>query len=75
MVCRCRSGECDPECDGPELRAEIGRLQALLAKDKPLLLAAADEIERLQAKLAEMTKRFQYAEQVILSQARRGGDV
>ena len=27
MTCRCRSGECDPECDGPKLRAEIERLQ------------------------------------------------
>jgi archaellum component FlaC len=25
VTCRCRSGECDPECDGPELRAEIER--------------------------------------------------
>jgi len=28
MTCRCRSGECDPECDGPMLRAEIERLTA-----------------------------------------------
>lgn len=27
MTCRCRSGECDPECDGPKLRAEIERLE------------------------------------------------
>ena len=27
MTCRCRSGECDPECDGPMLRAEIDRLR------------------------------------------------
>jgi hypothetical protein len=26
MTCRCRSGECDPECDGPKLRAEVERL-------------------------------------------------
>lgn len=33
---------------------------------------AANEIERLEAKLAEMTKRFEYSQQVILSLKRRG---
>ena len=30
MTCRCRSGECDPECDGPKVKAEIERLRAAL---------------------------------------------
>lgn len=38
----------------------------------PLHHEAAAEIERLQAKLEEMTKRFKYSEQVVLSLKRRG---
>lgn len=35
-------------------------------------IEAADEIERLEAKLAEMTSRLKYSEQVIISMESRG---
>jgi hypothetical protein len=49
MTCRCRSGECDPECDGPKLRAEIERLNQ--DREKYFLdnLDLRAEVERLRA--------------------------
>jgi hypothetical protein len=53
MACRCRSGECDPECDGPTLRAEIERLQDDLAQERRGNFSQQERIAELQAGMRE----------------------
>jgi hypothetical protein len=54
MVCRCRSGECDPECDGPKLRAEIAWLQAEVER----LRAASSYVRQRLARAGEILNEF-----------------
>jgi len=49
MTCRCRSGECDPECDGPKLQAEIERLTGLLGNSEMTVWELLANDERLRA--------------------------
>jgi hypothetical protein len=59
MNCRCRSGECDPECDGPKLRAEIERLASLADDMGQTNIMNQIEIERLRAKIERLTWALQ----------------
>jgi hypothetical protein len=51
MTCRCRSGECDPECDGPMLRAEIERYRRSYDSAAKEIEELRRDIERLRAAL------------------------
>ena len=46
MTCRCRSGECDPECDGVKLRAELDWLRGV---SDELLKALKDIVSEIRA--------------------------
>lgn len=67
MTCRCRSGECDPECDGPMLRAEIERLKDgnRHARENEEM---RHEIERLRGHVAHRDQEIARLDTIVVAQ-------
>lgn len=63
MTCRCRSGECDSECDRDELLQQIERLQAALNRSVPNWIVRSDkadaEIEQLRNALKPFARNVE----------------
>jgi regulator of protease activity HflC (stomatin/prohibitin superfamily) len=77
MTCRCRSGECDPECDGLKLRAEVERLtteNADLQRELSDTLLGPTMVQNMRAEVERLLVQVEAERSRAIYLSRRAGE-